>query len=91
MFNVNNNKVYFSHNTEKTELTNGQTLCRIIDLETGEILAQGTAFCSLKDNFNRNTGRKVSLKKALEKLNLTAEQRKIYWDMYFERRGGQYV
>src|SRR5512137_580660 len=55
----------------------GYTLCRIFrvvkkNLRQGllrpEILASGTSFCSIKDVFNKTTGRKISLTRALERL-----------------------
>ena len=90
MFTVGNNKVTFSHDMTLTEETNGNTLCKIYNVETEEVLSTGMAFVSLKDNFDRNTGRKVALAKALKKLNLTSEERLVYWEEYFKRRHGRW-
>jgi len=42
----------------------------------------GIARCSKEDSFCRDTGRKVSLSKALQSSDLTKRQRKNVWEDY---------
>lgn len=50
-------------------------------------LFMGWAWCDPNDNFNRNTGRKIALKRALE--NFDRDVRKQLWEAYFEKRNGR--
>lgn len=43
------------------------------------------ALCSKKDNFCKETGRKVSLARALQAAGLTYGERKQIWEAYFNR------
>ena len=52
-----------------------------------DIAIGGFAHCSIKDNFNKAMGRKVSLTKALTKSGLSKESRKAVWHAYFYRGG----
>lgn len=62
------------------------TTCIIID-EDGYILAVGEAKCSESDQFCRETGRKVSLTRALEDRELfPLEARRAIWTQYLHRK-----
>jgi hypothetical protein len=65
-----------------------KTFC-IIEDENSELVSEGHATCSFKDNFNRNTGRKIALMRALQNC-LPKEKRKPVWDAYFALRHGKY-
>jgi hypothetical protein len=43
------------------------------------------AWCSSKDQFNREKGRKVALTRLLRQLDLPKDQRKAVWDEYLGR------
>ena len=50
----------------------------------------GSANLNIKDNFNRNIGRKISLNRALQKAfpgETNKEIRKAFWDAYYKARG----
>ena len=47
----------------------GKTIARILDADEN-LVAEGVAVCSAKDNFSRPLGRKIALGRALRALNL---------------------
>jgi hypothetical protein len=63
------------------------TSCTIY--ENDKIVGYGTADLSPKDNFNRNTGRKVSLTRALKAFD-NPEDREAFWNQYWMARGGKW-
>lgn len=54
---------------------NNVTVCNLKD-ENGNVLAKGHSFCVDKDNFNKTTGRKLSLKNALSKVSVDKRVRR---------------
>lgn len=52
--------------------------------EDGAIIALGSAQRSLKDQFNKETGRKIALTRALA--SLPKEDRRLAWEAYFGRK-----
>ena len=51
-----------------------------------DIFGSGVSICSLKDNFTRETGRKVALQKALMNCaGFTKEIRRKFWESYRNR------
>lgn len=69
---------------ESQELYNMATDCSIMVQEAKEHLYSGTARCSKKDNFCRETGRKISLARAMKDFN--KELRKQIWEAYLGRK-----
>ena len=66
---------------------NGGTWCGIFDRPDSDPekpVWEGFAYCSLKDKFSKETGRKVSLTKALALW--PREKRKLVWEAYFKRK-----
>lgn len=60
------------------------TSCEVVNAETKEIVAHATAYLGKKEkHFNKETGRKVALRKLLESLNLIKEERRQIWVQYF--------
>jgi hypothetical protein len=54
-------------------------------------IAQGLAKCVKGDHFCRDTGRKLSLSRALKEANLPKEERKVIWELYRNtKRGGRW-
>jgi len=83
-------KVNFSHNSDHWDSTlyhdrKGFTICRLIDTKTEEIYDHAFAWCSIKDRFNKNTGRKISLARVIKKF--PRDTRRLFWDAYFKRLG----
>lgn len=76
---VGDRMVKWHHKTEKGGRITTET--KIVN-ESGDVLAVGEAHLSKNDSFNKNTGRMVSLSRALKNLNLSKEERKEYWDIY---------
>lgn len=63
----------------------GVTTCSVFMIDGSEPLEYlGQAYCSVKDEYNKEKGRKISLTKAVE--NLPKETRKIIWEGYFSRK-----
>ena len=74
--------------------TRGETLCFIgipSSIAGGwkKQVSSGLTRCSVNDQFNKETGRKISLTRALEKTNLTKSERAIFWQTYFDRNKEQ--
>jgi hypothetical protein len=44
----------------------GKTIATLKEKETGQVLAQGCAFCSMGDCFEYKTGRKIALERAMQ-------------------------
>lgn len=54
--------------------------------ELPKVLATGVARCSKHDNFNKATGRKLSLTRALNGVEFTKSQRTQVWNQYFGKQ-----
>ncbi len=68
-----------------------RTKCIITNVD-GQIISEATSFCSTKDNFCKETGRKIALKRALSSAGHSAlasrfhyHARKTIWQAYFNR------
>ena len=66
------------------------TTCYILELSSststdGKQISRGQANCSTLDQFKKETGRKVALRRALADSNLSKEDRKVVWKAYHER------
>lgn len=61
-----------------------QTECTLT-LKDGATIGRGSALCSEQDNFVKETGRKISLAKALKDANFSREERTLVWQGYFDR------
>lgn len=57
------------------------THCYITNL-IGAILAEGTARRVKNDHFCKDTGRKLSLARALKDAQLSKDERKVVWEIY---------
>ena len=73
------------------------TICSIIYEDAGDdeenytYEIKGISELSIKDQFNRSIGRKVSLTKALKELFPDdANKRKVFWTKYWLVRGGKW-
>jgi len=67
------------------ELSTGRTICRIEKLGgTSEV--EATVYCSKKDIFEKDEGRKRSLKRALALRGFMKQERTLFWDEYHNRK-----
>lgn len=59
----------------------GYTICSIYLLKDDQwyALSEGTAYCSLEDNFVKRVGRKHSLQRALSGCTFPLETRRAFW------------
>ena len=66
-------------------------IATICEIDNSFEFWDGIAICSKNDNFCRNTGRKIALGRALQKLYPDdRSKRKPFWDAYFETRHGKW-
>ncbi|KKK50546.1 hypothetical protein LCGC14_3123920, partial [marine sediment metagenome] len=98
MFEVAEYKVKFFHENcvspyrwkeffTEQPLARARTTCYIYRDNLKYLKADGTAWCSRKDQFNRNTGRKLALERALESAGFDKPKRTLFWEAYFKKRG----
>jgi len=66
----------------------GRTDCEIKKVDSPEI-RMASAKCSCKDQYNKNIGRKLSLKRAIYHFELKEDRRK-FWEAYKDMRGGKF-
>lgn len=66
------------------------TLCKIVieNHPAYPLGFVGSALCSSNDNFDKETGRKISLRRALEVAGFDKNQRTFIWNMYHGRTVG---
>ncbi len=67
----------------------GTTICKIVDdsiMGKPFLVSSGEASCSFRDKFSKEVGRKVSLTRAIESLNLPKQERRIIWETYHSRK-----
>jgi hypothetical protein len=57
------------------------TFCKICNMED-RIIGAGYAICAKGDCFCKETGRKISLARAMKQANLPKEERKVLWEIY---------
>lgn len=60
------------------------TECFIENLTNNEIKGEAKAILSPTDNFNKDKGRKISMKRAMKIVGLAKPTRKLFWSKYFE-------
>lgn len=83
--------IYFRHNLDAVGFRNkhpykGKTICGIVSLVDGERIpcAEGRAYCSNKDQYCKDKGRKEALRRALK--NFTYQERAYFWQFYLHRK-----
>ena len=96
MFEVAEYKVSFWHQRYTSYVTfylpepkkiKDRTLCSIVPGGIFDERVMGEAYCLLGDNFSRNEGRKISLRRALDRANFDKPTRTLFWKAYFKKRG----
>lgn len=73
-----------------TEVKERRSVCQVYELKPDwlpndidvTLLGEGVAKCSHLDNFVKETGRKISLTRALAASNLTKDERTAVWQAY---------
>lgn len=85
----------------RSGLSRGETSCALIlrtpgqKWDEGKILAHGDAICSMSDHYCKETGRKISLLRAVDQAvsfdedGITCEEREQILTSYFKRPRGQ--
>ena len=85
-------KAIIDENERRTTVYLGGTTCKIT-IGEGEDAEEITSTIKRhhKDPFKKNTARKISLKKALDigvhAIQITKEEKKLFWQAYFALRG----
>lgn len=68
---------------EKSENINSFTVCLIQNQTNLELSGRGIAILGQKEKqFNKDFGRKISMKKAMKDLRLNKETRTLFWNEY---------
>ena len=80
MLKINNLKVRWAHRLPSNNIE-GLSVCNVSN-EKETILGSGTSTCSKEDNFCYDTGRKISLARALKQSNLSKKERNEIWEGY---------
>jgi len=66
------------------------TYCDIVG-DNDVLISSGVATCSRRDHFCRETGRKLSLARALKNAQISKEERKLFWEKYRNmKKGGRW-
>ena len=58
-----------------------RTFCEIFG-ENGLLIKEGYAICAIGDHFCKETGRKLSLARALKNASFPKEERRVIWEIY---------
>jgi len=69
-------------------INHGRTRCRIF--KGIREMAHGVAICSKRDQYCKNTGRKISLERALKNTEVNKWERTIVWKSYAKMRKGNF-
>ena len=79
-------KVVYKHDRElrNTQMKPFLTTCFIISLSNNVVEYTSAAKCVATDNFCYKTGRKLSLKRVIEKTNFNKITRQIIWTKFFD-------
>ena len=64
-----------------------RTVCRIWYRDDWGGGTPGEAWCSAEDQFNKETGRKIALTRALKNAGFDKPARSLFWEAYFKKRG----
>ena len=89
-FNIKFNRDYVSktviNKKKETETVKTPLItCAVIYDEAGNALSSGMCTCYYKDNFSKEKGRVVALKRAIDLLSLPKEERAEIWNGYRNR------
>jgi len=55
---------------------------------SGSFIAGSRCVCAETDHFCKDTGRKISLTRALKEANMPKEERKVIWELYRNMKVG---
>lgn len=80
-------EVTFRHSPRERGTYYPGTDCKIQNINSDGWVRWGATSLHPKDNYCRNTGRKMSLARAMREGKFTKDDRKLFWDKYFEVRG----
>jgi len=66
---------------EVTDFGNGTSRC-VLSNTRRKTAGIGMTRCSINDNFSYETGRKISLSRAMQRAELPKEERTLIWEAY---------
>jgi len=78
-----NDKLSISFTYTLSKKGERKTVCDIFDVYDKAVVSTGVARCNKEDNFSKEEGRKISLRKALECMPYSV--RTMAWKAYFDR------
>jgi len=82
---INNQKYRIGFKYNRPNPSTQQTVAFIKNLDA-DVIIEATARCSKKDNFEKETGRKLALKRVLEFSPFNKEERSLIWAAYENRK-----
>lgn len=56
-----------------------------------EVIGDGISFCSLSDTYCKETGRRLTLMRALNDAGFSREERTLFWQTYFQRKESKII
>lgn len=65
----------------KIIVRHNRTFCELFD-EKGNLIQSGYSLCATGDCFCKETGRKLSLARAMKNANIPKEERRVIWEIY---------
>lgn len=89
MFQVDDYKVKFRH-VKKSEFSFVKAYTECVITRNNGFSVQEYALCHPNDQYDKNTGRKLALTRALKCLTKDRELRKRFWNAYFAARNGKH-
>jgi hypothetical protein len=78
--------VKWTHGNNTPEI-DGFRACECSIWEGDVFYGLGFSWCHPNDNYNKETGRKLSLTNALKESGFNRETRTMFWKAYFNRKG----
>lgn len=88
---IREHTVISTRSTKKVDAKPGKTTCFIYDdTKQGEpfIIAESSVGCDSRDNYNKETGRQLSLIRAMEFADLDKNMRRDFWNQYNNSKPG---
>ncbi len=90
--------VLWKHSRQSNHISRGKTKCSIVKLYKDEntplvrlLIGTGETYCSSKDSYNKDVGRKISLTRALQKIfPSNKEIRKAFWNAYYKMKNNKW-
>lgn len=86
MIYVNNEyAIGFKHTSQDSVRATKCFIYQVDNNRLGAVVGTGVAYCHYKDQFNKEKGRKLALRRAVQEAFPRGPERVSVWDAYFNR------